>query len=149
VRELEFISKLGYGPLHCCVIPSYALGLYQFLQNFFSNFVAILVNRSAGKYLLCFWRDSPQWARTSSFTRLLDNTQWRTTVGRTSLDEWSARRRDLYLTTHNTHNKHPCPRWDSNPRSQLTSGRRLKVRPHRTRSAAADCGLWPLRNVTF
>ena len=29
----------------------------------------------------------------------------RTTVGKTSLDEWSARRRDLYLTTHNTHNR--------------------------------------------
>jgi hypothetical protein len=27
----------------------------------------------------------------------------RTTVVRTPLDEWSARRRDLYLTTHNTH----------------------------------------------
>jgi hypothetical protein len=26
----------------------------------------------------------------------------RATFGRTSLDEWSARRRDLYLTTHNT-----------------------------------------------
>jgi len=25
----------------------------------------------------------------------------------------------------------------------------IKVRPHRTRSAAADCGLCPLRNVTF
>jgi hypothetical protein len=35
----------------------------------------------------------------------LDHTQWRTTVGRTTLDEWSARRRDLYLTTHNTHNR--------------------------------------------
>ena len=29
----------------------------------------------------------------------------RTTVGRTPLDELSARRRDLYLTTHNTHNR--------------------------------------------
>ena len=28
-----------------------------------------------------------------------------TTVGRTPLDEWSARRRDLCLTTHNTHNR--------------------------------------------
>jgi hypothetical protein len=35
----------------------------------------------------------------------LDHTQRRTTVGRTPLDEWSARRRDLYLTTHNTHNR--------------------------------------------
>jgi hypothetical protein len=45
-------------------------------------------------------------------------------VGRTPLNEWSARRRDLYLTTHNTHDKHPCPRWDSNTRSQQASGRR-------------------------
>ena len=28
-----------------------------------------------------------------------------TTIGRTPLDEWSARRRDLYLTTHNTHKR--------------------------------------------
>jgi hypothetical protein len=28
-----------------------------------------------------------------------------TTIGRTPLDEWSAWRRDLYLTTHNTHNR--------------------------------------------
>ena len=41
----------------------------------------------------------------SSFLRFLDHTQRRTIVGRTPLDEWSARRRDLYLTTHNTHNR--------------------------------------------
>ena len=35
----------------------------------------------------------------------LDHTQRRTTVGRTPLDEWSARHRDHYLTTHNTHNR--------------------------------------------
>ena len=35
----------------------------------------------------------------------LDHTQRRTTVGRTPLDEWSAPRRDLYLTTHDTHNR--------------------------------------------
>ena len=32
-------------------------------------------------------------------------TQRRITFGRTPLDAWSARRRDLYLTTHNTHNR--------------------------------------------
>ena len=36
---------------------------------------------------------------------LLDHTQRRTTVGRTLLDEWSARRRDLYLTTHDSHSR--------------------------------------------
>ena len=35
----------------------------------------------------------------------LDYTQRRSTVSRTPLDEWSARRRDLYLTTHDTHNR--------------------------------------------
>ena len=39
------------------------------------------------------------------FLMFLDHTQRRTTVDRTPLDEWSARRRDLYLTTHNTHNR--------------------------------------------
>jgi len=41
----------------------------------------------------------------SSFLRFLDHTKRRITAGRTSLDEWSACRRDLYLTTHNTHNR--------------------------------------------
>jgi hypothetical protein len=41
----------------------------------------------------------------SSFLMFLDHTQQRTTVGRTPLDELLARRRDLYLTTHNTHNR--------------------------------------------
>jgi hypothetical protein len=35
----------------------------------------------------------------------LDHTQRRSTVGGTPLDERSARRRDLYLTTHDTHNR--------------------------------------------
>jgi len=51
------------------------------------------------------WRCGPTRAMASSFTRFLDHTQRRTTVGRTPLDEWSARRRNLYLTTHNTHNR--------------------------------------------
>ena len=48
---------------------------------------------------------APQWARTTSFTRFLEHTHRLTTVGRTPLDEWSARCRDLYLTKHNTHNR--------------------------------------------
>ena len=39
------------------------------------------------------------------FLMFLDHTQRRGTIGRTPLDEWSARRRDLYLTTHDTHNR--------------------------------------------
>ena len=43
---------------------------------------------------------------------------------RTPLDERSARRRDLYLTTQHTRNRHHCLRRDSNPQSQQASGRR-------------------------
>jgi len=66
---------------------------------------------------------SPSRAKASTFLSFLDPTQRRTTFGRTPLDEWSTRRRDLYLTTHNTHNRQTSmPRQDSNPQSQQASG---------------------------
>ena len=52
-----------------------------------------------------FWRDSPQWARAFSLMRFRDHIQRRTTFDKTPLDEWSTRQRDLYLTTHNAHNR--------------------------------------------
>jgi len=52
-----------------------------------------------------FSATAPQWATASSFNRFLDHTQQHTTVSRTPLEEWSARRRDLNPTTHNTHNR--------------------------------------------
>ena len=59
----------------------------------------------------------------------LGHTQWHTTVGRTPLDKWSAHCRDLYLTTHNTYNKHPCPWQDSNPQFQQRSAVDTRLRP--------------------
>ena len=57
-------------------------------------------------YIYIFlWRCDLTRVIASSFLRFLDHTQRRSTVGRTPLDEWSARHRDLYLTTHNTHNR--------------------------------------------
>ena len=56
-------------------------------------------------WFVWFWHDSPQRVRASSFPRFLDHIQRRTTVGRTPLDGWSARRRDLYLTSRNIHNR--------------------------------------------
>ena len=47
------------------------------------------------------------------------------TLGRTPLDEWSARRRDLYLTTHNIHNRQTSmPPAGFEPTTQRTSGRK-------------------------
>jgi len=56
-------------------------------------------------FFLPLWRCGPTRALTSSFLRFLDHTQRRITVGKTLLDGWSARRRDLYLTTHDIHNR--------------------------------------------
>jgi len=47
-----------------------------------------------------------------------------TALSKTLLDERSARRRNLYMTTHNTHKRHPCPRHYSKPQSQQASGSR-------------------------
>ena len=59
------------------------------------------------------------------FLMFVDHTQRRSTVGRTPLDERSARRTDLCLTTQTTltTDKRPCPRWDSKPQSQQARGR--------------------------
>jgi hypothetical protein len=53
-----------------------------------------------GVYFTALYR-----AVASSRTKLLEHTQRRATVGRTPLNELSVRRRDLYLTTHNNHNR--------------------------------------------
>ena len=47
----------------------------------------------------------------------------RTTLGRTPLDEWSARRTETSAWQNSTltTDRHSCPRWDSNPQSQQAS----------------------------
>ena len=53
-----------------------------------------------------------------------------TTIGRTPLDEWSARRRDLSLATHNTHNTEISMSLAGirtcNPSKQAVTDRRLR-----------------------
>jgi len=80
------------------------------------------------------WRDRHQWTRATPFTRFLDHTHRRTTVGRNPLDGWSARRRDLYLTTHNTHNRqNPCGIRTHDISRRATADLRLKPCGHRNR----------------
>jgi hypothetical protein len=59
-----------------------------------------------------------------------------TTFGKTPLDEWSARRRDLYLTTHNTHKRQtymppsPLVIRTLNPSKWAVANPRLRPRGH-------------------
>ena len=55
--------------------------------------------------IVFLWRWGPTRAMASSVLGFLHHTQRRTTFGRTTLDEWSARRRELYLTTHSNYNR--------------------------------------------
>ena len=76
------------------------------------------------------------------FLMFLDHTQRRSIVGRTPLDEWSARRRDLYLTTHNTHNRHtsmPLVGFELT----ISAGERAKTYAlDRTATGTSTCLLW-------
>jgi len=88
------------------------------------------------------WRCGPTRVMASSFLRVLDHTQRRTTVGRTPLDEWSARRRDLYLTTHNTHNRQisMAPGGIRTHNLSRRAAADLRLRPH---------GYWDRQDATM
>ena len=70
-------------------------------------------------------------ALASSFSRFLDHTQRRATVGRTPLDEWSIRRRDLYLTTqHSQQTNIHAPGGIRTHHLSRRAAADLRLRPH-------------------
>ena len=116
--ELQLVHTFCCSPPHikprtsawCFSVSEWAL---LFLGGVQASLVVLVYGRVSFYVFFFYWRYNPLWvcilqpssgAIASSRTRFLDHTQ-RATVGRTSLDVWSARRRDLYLTTHNTHNR--------------------------------------------
>jgi len=84
------------------------------------------------RYSFFLWRCGPMRAMASSFLmRFLDSTKRRTIICRTSLDEWSACRRDLYLTTNNTHNRQTSGGIRAhNPSKWAAAGPGLRARAH-------------------
>jgi hypothetical protein len=80
------------------------------------------------------------------FSRFLDHTQRRNTVDRTPLDEWSARRRDFYQTTHNTQqtNVHAPPPPTGGIRIFNLSSRRVAADVRLRGRAATGTGTVPL-----
>jgi len=74
----------------------------------------------------------PQWARASLFTRI-SRSHSTTQHSRTPLDKSSTRRRDLFLTIHNTHKRQksmPPVGFENNLSRRATSDLRLRPRGH-------------------
>jgi hypothetical protein len=82
--------------------------------------------------LLLVWHNCPTRARAASLLRFVCHTQWHNTIGRTPTDGWSARRRNLYLTTHTlTHERQIS--MTRNPNKRSAADPRLRQLGHRDR----------------
>ena len=92
-------------PANACLSSSLSVTIpanYKTFKNYFKNSIQnVYINPfstlTIRRLMSYIYMEHP-------FLMFLDHTQRHSTFGRTPLDEWSARRRDLYLTTHDTHN---------------------------------------------
>jgi hypothetical protein len=119
-----------------------------FLSSFRSFFLSIFLSQSSLFSLLSVGVevivaiDHTQWhAHTHSNTHTHTHTY---TLGRIPLDEWSVRRRDLYLTTHNTRNRQT--RW---PPAEFEPAVPASERPQNNALDRAATGIgveWTLTN---
>jgi hypothetical protein len=64
------------------------------MKNRIIRFIIVII------IIILFYAAAPQWTKASSFNGFLDLTKRQITVGRTPLDELSARRRDLSTCQH-------------------------------------------------
>jgi hypothetical protein len=62
-------------------------------------------------------RQTTKWMNEWNLIVEVPRSHCHTTFGRTSQDRWSARRRDLYLTSRNTPKRQSCPQRVSNLQS--------------------------------
>jgi hypothetical protein len=112
----------------------------RFIIIFFLFFSPGATQPIVGVYFTALYR-----VLASSRTRLLDHIKQHATVGMTPLNEWSVRRRDLCLTTHNTHNRQiSMPRVGFEP--TIAAGERkpyiAHVRPWEWNAVTLRTALW-------
>ena len=99
------MTQLSQLKSHYCIVLLSAFNSPSDFTLAFSGvwrFIALCWNMYYWTFFLLA-QQPPQWARASSFSRFLDHTQRRTTVGRTPLNEWSAcRNKPIPYTTHHS-----------------------------------------------
>ena len=108
IKQIYLIRRVHFSFLKPTPWITYIHYFYVHTVHFYCLLFTICTNKCTHTHThisFFLWRCGPTRSMASSFMRFLDHTQRHTTVDRTPLDEWSARRRDLYLTTHDTHNR--------------------------------------------
>jgi hypothetical protein len=108
------------------VFYAWNVGTLKFFLTHFKIIISKVIKQKERNYIffLSFWLHSPQWARTSSFTRFLDHNDTQQSVGLLwTSDKPVAVNSTWQLTTLKT-DWYPCSRRDSNPQSQQANGRR-------------------------
>ena len=122
----------------------------HYASSYISSYTYVVINPlntdiRLNCLFVCLWHDSAQWAMASSLTLFLDHTQRRTAVDRNPLDEWSAHRRDLYLTTHTTltTDRHPGGIRTHNFSRRAAADLRLRMSGHWDRLST----LWVRTNL--
>jgi len=105
-RELNSLhSDITVIILHGQILILYNWRAYlSITPRIFTRSLNFTLLQSADVYLFLPRRKSSSGPRPPHY-RIFIITLRHITVGRASLDEWSARRRDLYLTTHNIHQR--------------------------------------------
>jgi hypothetical protein len=132
-QELEYridvcrVTRGAHIEHFCCQKKKFSVFLWLWTIPLSFRFLAIIVCNHGEHYeTLCV--PPPHGATALSVPRhrqcrRFTITQTHTTLGRTPLEEGSARRRDLYLTTHNTHKRqtsmHPAGLEPTIPASEL------------------------------
>jgi len=91
------------------IFKSYSSLLWETIETNFSGLIYLLIVRVEGECCTC------SHSMTHTHTP---------TLSRTPLHEGSNSCRNLYVTTHNIHNRHPCHLRNSNPQSHQARGRR-------------------------
>ena len=107
-RSLDHMSSMAACTTNHSFLQSDTLSQFRHTASLSYNDVTHFITQECHFYYIClvFWCNSPpSGPGPSSFSMFLDHTQRSSTVGRTPLDEWSASRRDLYLTAHNIQNR--------------------------------------------
>jgi hypothetical protein len=90
-----------------CVTKTNMSALFRELCSVLQSSQPVLEDVHRLWYVLLFFSNdsTAPWGPRPPHYRGFTITIRHTTLGRTPLDKWSARRRDIYLTTHNTHNR--------------------------------------------